>query len=404
MRQGIVIQTHQQTFWRYSGFEADTRWQMPPRDVVLIVATALLALGAIAVQSAGMTVTNASSFTELLTGRTTMLAVAAVAALLLGRSIPSRWITSSTIALTAIAVAGALLVVVLIPGIGKEVNGARRWIEFGPLGFQPSELAKWALVLFLAWYCGRSATRMWEFKSGLMPAVFVVGLVCMLILIEDLGTALLIATVAGLMLVASGARIKHMCGIAIPAAAAVVGAIAMEPYRLQRLQTFLDPFANARGSGYHVIQSMTAINGGDVGGRGLGNGIQKFGYLPEDTTDFIFSIITEEFGLLGACLVVGLFVALLWTGWRILSSQRHPQRQLLALGIITTVSIQGVMNLLVVTGLAPTKGIALPLVSSGGTGWLLTAFMLGVLARLDHADPAPASHGIAPMAKPEIVS
>mgnify|MGYP006418491405 FL=1 len=371
---------------------------------MLIIATALLALGAIAVQSAGMTVTNASSFTELLTGRTTMLAVAAVAALLLGRSIPSRWITSSSIALTAIVVAATLLIVVLIPGLGKEVNGARRWLDIGPLGFQPSELAKWALVLFIAWYCGRSATRMGQFKSGLMPAAFVVGVVCMLTIVEDLGTALLIATVAGLMLIASGARVKHMCVVAVPAAAAVAGAIAMEPYRLQRLQTFLDPWANAQGSGYHVIQSMTAINGGGVGGRGLGNGIQKFGYLPEDTTDFIFSIITEEFGLLGACLIVGLFLALLWTGWRILSSQLHPQRQLLALGIITTVSIQGVMNLLVVTGLAPTKGIALPLISSGGTGWLLTAFMLGVLARLDQGQPTAATRGLAPAAMPEVVS
>jgi cell division protein FtsW len=378
--------------------------QMPPRDLVLIVATALLALGAIAVQSAGMTVTNASSFTELLTGRTAMLAVAAVAALLLGRCIPSRWITSSAIAITAIVVAATLLIVVLIPGLGKEVNGARRWLDIGPLGFQPSELAKWALVLFIAWYCGRSATRMGRFKSGLMPAAFVVGVVCMLTIVEDLGTAVLIATVAGLMLIASGARVKHMCAVAVPAVAAVVGAIAMEPYRLQRLQTFLDPWANARGSGYHVIQSMTAINGGGVGGRGLGNGIQKFGYLPEDTTDFIFSIITEEFGLLGTCLIVGLFLALLWTGWRILSSQLHPQRQLLALGIITTVSIQGVMNLLVVTGLAPTKGIALPLVSSGGTGWLLTAFMLGVLARLDQGQPTAATRGLAPAAMPEVVS
>jgi cell division protein FtsW len=128
---------------------------------------------------------------------------------------------------------------------------------------------------------------------------------------------------------------------------------------------------------------MTAIHGGGIGGRGLGNGIQKFGYLPEDTTDFIFSIITEEFGLLGATMVVGLFVCLLWAGWRILTAQRNPRRQLLALGIVATVSMQALMNLLVVTGMAPTKGIALPLVSSGGTGWLLTAFMLGVLARLD---------------------
>jgi cell division protein FtsW len=356
---------------------------MAPREVVLIVATALLALGAIAVQSAGMTVTQAGTFADLATNRSTLLAIAAVAALLLGRSVPAAWMSSRGVAVASIAVAAVLLVLVLIPGIGSRVNGARRWIDLGPIGFQPSELAKWALVLFLAWYAARSVRSMGRLRHGLLPAMIVVGLVCGLTLMEDLGTAVLIGAVAGVMLVASGARLRHMAMVAVPAVGAVVGAIALEPYRWQRIQTFLDPWADPGGKGYHVIQSMTAIHGGGIGGRGLGNGIQKFGYLPEDTTDFIFSIITEEFGLLGATMVVGLFVCLLWAGWRILTAQRNPRRQLLALGIVATVSMQALMNLLVVTGMAPTKGIALPLVSSGGTGWLLTAFMLGVLARLD---------------------
>ncbi|HCA38749.1 MAG TPA: hypothetical protein DEO92_03605, partial [Phycisphaerales bacterium] len=335
-----------------------------------------------------MTVTQSGTVADLATNRTTLLAIAAVAALLLGRSIPVAWTTSRTVAVTSIVVAGVLLAFVLVPGIGSKVNGARRWINFGPIGFQPSELAKWALLLFLAWYGATRVRHMGQFRRGLLPALAVVGLLCGLILLEDLGTAVLIGTVATIMLIAAGARLKHMIMLAVPAAAALLAAIAVEPYRLKRLQIFLDPWADPEGKGYHVIQSMAAIHGGGIGGRGLGNGIQKFGYLPEDTTDFIFSIITEEFGLLGTTLLVGLFITLLWAGWRIVTSQVRPERQLLALGIIAMVSLQTLMNLLVVTGLAPTKGIALPLVSSGGTGWVMTAFMLGVLARLDPTAPA----------------
>ena len=374
---------------------------MAPRDVVLIVATALLALGAVAVQSAGMTVTQSGTVADLATNRTTLLAIAAVAALLLGRSIPVAWTTSRTVAVTSIVVAGVLLAFVLVPGIGSKVNGARRWINFGPIGFQPSELAKWALLLFLAWYGATRVRHMGQFRRGLLPALAVVGLLCGLILLEDLGTAVLIGTVATIMLIAAGARLKHMIMLAVPAAAALLAAIAVEPYRLKRLQIFLDPWADPEGKGYHVIQSMAAIHGGGIGGRGLGNGIQKFGYLPEDTTDFIFSIITEEFGLLGTTLLVGLFITLLWAGWRIVTSQVRPERQLLALGIVAMISLQTLMNLLVVTGLAPTKGIALPLVSSGGTGWVMTAFMLGVLARLDPTAPAAAALPNEPI--PEVV-
>jgi cell division protein FtsW len=201
------------------------------------------------------------------------------------------------------------------------------------------------------------------------------------------------------MLLAGGARIWHMGILAIPAGGVIVAAIATEGYRIQRLKAFLDPWADPAGSGYHVIQSMKAIARGDIGGLGLGNGVQKFGYLPEDTTDFIFAIVAEEFGALGCILVVALFLTLLWAGWRIVQMQHNPQRQLLALGITATVSLQAMINLLVVTGLAPTKGIALPLVSSGGTGWILTALMIGYLASLD---PTPTAWR-RPTTRPQVV-
>jgi cell division protein FtsW len=372
---------------------------MPPRDLLLVAAAALLMVGTVVVQSAGMTVTEAGTMLELLTDRTALLAMAAFAALLIGRWAPSRLMNSKAVSIGLIVIAIGLLVAVLAPGVGREVNGARRWIDIGPIGFQPSEVAKWALILFIAWYATRPRRKLGSLVSGLMPALLVVAMVCGLTLLEDLGTAVLIAAVATIMLLAGGARIWHMGILAIPAGGVIVAAIATEGYRIQRLKAFLDPWADPAGSGYHVIQSMKAIARGDIGGLGLGNGVQKFGYLPEDTTDFIFAIVAEEFGALGCILVVALFLTLLWAGWRIVQMQHNPQRQLLALGITATVSLQAMINLLVVTGLAPTKGIALPLVSSGGTGWILTALMIGYLASLD---PTPTAWR-RPTTRPQVV-
>ena len=372
---------------------------MPPRDLLLVAAAALLMVGTVVVQSAGMTVTEAGTMLELLTDRTALLAMAAFAALLIGRWAPPRLMNSKAVSIGLIVIAIGLLVAVLAPGVGREVNGARRWIDIGPIGFQPSEVAKWALILFIAWYATRPRRELGSLVSGLMPALLVVAMVCGLTLLEDLGTAVLIAAVATIMLLAGGARIWHMGILAIPAGGVIVAAIATEGYRIQRLKAFLDPWADPAGSGYHVIQSMKAIARGDIGGLGLGNGVQKFGYLPEDTTDFIFAIVAEEFGALGCILVVALFLTLLWAGWRIVQMQHNPQRQLLALGITATVSLQAMINLLVVTGLAPTKGIALPLVSSGGTGWILTALMIGYLASLD---PTPTAWR-RPTTRPQVV-
>jgi len=374
---------------------------MPPRDLVLLATLALLMLGAIIVQSAGMTVTQPGTTADLATNRAVLLALAAGAAFWVGRQTPTRWLHSPVVAIAAIGVAILLLAVVLLPGIGARVNGARRWIDLGPIGFQPSEIAKWAMILFMAWFASSRRGTLAEFKSGLGPALIVVALVCGLTIIEDLGTAVLIGAVAALLLLSAGARIAHFAIIALPAIGVLATAVVLEPYRLQRLQTFINPWADPADSGYHVIQSLKAIAGGRLGGRGLGNGIQKFGYLPEDTTDFVFAIVTEELGIAGCLLVVALITSILWAGWRIIQIQINPARQLLALGIVATFTCQAIINLLVVTGLAPTKGIALPLVSSGGTGWILTAFMLGALYRLD---PTSRTRAIsqAPTSAPEL--
>jgi len=169
------------------------------------------------------------------------------------------------------------------------------------------------------------------------------------------------------------------------AALALAGLILANPYRMERVTAFLDPYADPQGAGYHMIQSMAAIAGGAGAGRGLGHGLQKFGYLPEDRTDFVFAVIGEELGIAGAGMVIALYVILVWACLAIVRAERRPALQLVGLGIAATVGLQALMNLVVVTGLAPTKGIALPLVSAGGTGWLLTSAALGLLVAMDRA-------------------
>src|SRR6185436_16902775 len=161
------------------------------------------------------------------------------------------------------------------------------------------------------------------------------------------------------------------------AAVGVIALIVANPYRIKRIETFVDPYLQPQKDGYHMIQSMLAVSGGQ------GFGIQKFGYLPEDTTDFLFAIICEELGIFGALLVAGLYTALLWAGFSIVRRQPSPMLKLLGLGVLSTVGLQALINLAVVTGIGPTKGIALPLVSSGGTGWILTASSLGMLIAMD---------------------
>ena len=187
--------------------------------------------------------------------------------------------------------------------------------------------------------------------------------------------------------------------------AAVVAAIVQSPYRVKRLLAWQDPFADPQGIGYHVIQSLSAISGGGLAGRGLGQGVQKFGYLPEGTTDFIFAIICEELGLAGAAVVVGLIVGLLWCGLSIIAPRGDrvavPTRfqRLLGLSILLTIGLQALINVTVVTGLAPTKGIALPFVSSGGTGWVLTAFSVGLLLAIERDAVRRAEERVAPRAE-----
>ncbi len=358
-------------------------------QALFLCAIALLLLGVLMVNSAGLSVASDTPITlmGLLTGRTAMLALCALGAMIIGSRFPVRilyeWRGARSPVLWLIPLLIILLLLIHVPGIGREVNGAKRWLMIGPLGFQPSELAKWGMIVVLAWFAIRKAGVLHSLRHGFLPPVLLLGLICALIATEDLGTAVLIGGVGIAMLVAAGARLRHAALLLPVAAAGFIAAVIASPYRINRLKAFLHPYDDPQGVGYHIIQSLASVSGGGVAGRGLGNSVQKFGYLPEDTTDFIFAIITEELGVVGAVVVVSLYVAILLFGWSIIRRTESPFARLLGLGILLTLGFQAMINMMVVTGMAPTKGIALPLISSGGTGWIMTAFFLGLLWSID---------------------
>ncbi|MFA5863380.1 MAG: putative lipid II flippase FtsW [Phycisphaerae bacterium] len=284
------------------------------------------------------------------------------------------------IGLWLVILAVILLVAVHVPKIGLEINGSKRWLKFGPVTFQPSEFAKLALVIYLAGKLTDSMFPKKEFFRGLIPLCFVIGIVCALVGTEDLGTAAVIAGVSVLMLLVGGVRVWHLILPVIPGLLGFVGLIIAKPYRLQRITTFLDPWKDPQGTGYHPIQSLIAIATGGWWGRGLGEGIQKYGYLPEDTTDFIFSIISEELGMVGGIAVLGIFAVLIIVGWLIYRQSKDDFGKMLVFGLIGTIGLQAVINVAVATVSMPTKGIALPFVSAGGSGLLFAAIAIGLIS------------------------
>ncbi|MBI4241909.1 MAG: putative lipid II flippase FtsW [Candidatus Rokubacteria bacterium] len=282
-----------------------------------------------------------------------------------------------------LALSLALLVLVLIPPFGQEINGTRRWLRWGSVSFQPAELAKFSLVLYLASFFCRRQDAIERFWTGLVPPLLVAGTMAGLVLLQpDLGSSLtLVALVFGLLFLA-GARAKQIALVAVSALPLVALAIATAPYRWKRIVAFLDPWADPRGSGFQIIQSYLALGSGGWLGRGLGESRQKLFYLPEPHTDFIFAVIGEELGLAGALALVGLFAVVIWRGIRVGLSAPDPLGAYLALGLTLLLAAQTLVNLGVVTGLLPTKGLPLPFISFGGSATLTIMAAMGVLLNI----------------------
>lgn len=273
-----------------------------------------------------------------------------------------------------------LLILVIIPGIGISIKGSRRWLGFGPLTFQPSEIAKLAVVVFLARTLSAQPQRIKQFFKGFLPPLLAVGIVCGLILAQpDLGTAVTIAACAYLMLLAAGAKESHLVVLALLGIALVVLAAIVEPYRMERLTAFLNPWADPLDTGFQTIQSLYAVGSGGLLGVGLGEGRQKFLYLPEQHTDFIFAVLCEELGFIGASFVLLLFFVFMWRGLKIALKAPDNFGALLAVGITGMVIIQAIINIGVVTGCLPVTGITLPFISYGGSSLTLNLLGIGIL-------------------------
>jgi len=285
--------------------------------------------------------------------------------------------------LPLLGLAVLLLVLVLIPGLGVSVNGSRRWLRFGPLSFQPAELAKLALVVYLAAFFARKRDELGEFWRGVVPPLAVGGVLAGLVLAQpDLGSCLTLLVLTLGLLFLAGARTRWLAVLVVPTLPLAALAVWMAPYRMRRVFAFLDPWQDPRGSGFQIIQSWLALGGGGLLGRGIGESKQKLFYLPEAHTDFIFAIVGEELGFLGATLVVVLFAVLVWRGLRIGLRAADPFGAYLALGITVLVATQTLVNLGVVTGMLPTKGLPLPFLSFGGSALLMTMLATGVLLNI----------------------
>jgi cell division protein FtsW len=279
-----------------------------------------------------------------------------------------------------LGVVGLMLVAVLF---SRPINGTKRWFGVGGFGIQPSELAKLAAIVFTAMILERRRARINELSYSLIPIGLIVGGLCALILLQpDFGTAVSLMVVISVMVFAAGISYRYLAGAALLALPALYVILMQADYRRRRLLIFMDPWSDPLGDGFQIIQSLIAVGTGGVFGKGLMQGVQKLFYLPEPFTDFIFSVISEETGLIGASLVVLCFCVIAWRGMR--TAMRAPDSfgAFLALGITMMLVLQAFVNISVVLGLMPTKGIPLPLVSNGGSSMLINLLGIGVLLNI----------------------
>ncbi len=354
-----------------------------PDWVVLGSAVLLTAVGIVLVYSTSSPLafgTEGADGTSYLKRSSAFACIGLLAALVAARVRPE---ALRRLAYPAFLCSAILLVLPWVPGIGQAVKGAHRWVRLGGVGFQPSELAKLALVLFLAHHLAKREDRVRSFAYGYLPTVLLPALPVGLVLAEpDLGTAALMAAVVLATAYAAGVRPSHLLAGVMPLAPLVVYLLWFVEFRRGRILAFLDPWSHAHDAGFQLVQSLLAFGMGGLWGVGLGAGRQKLYYLPEAHTDFILSVWAEERGLLGVLAVLALVAVLVIRGYTIAGRQEDTFRRLLAVGLTTWIGLQAALNALVVTGCVPTKGLPFPFLSYGGTGLLACLVAAGLLAGL----------------------
>ncbi|HOY66093.1 MAG TPA: putative lipid II flippase FtsW [Candidatus Ozemobacteraceae bacterium] len=353
--------------------------QNPFDHVLFFVVIALMGIGLTMVYSAS-SITSMAQMSDSLFyfKRQLMWVVIGLLAMFGFARIDYRKLEPLALPLLVIAVIG--LVVVLIPGVAREIGGARRWIRFAGIGVQPSEFAKLCLVIYMAHSISRKQDQIHDIVKGVLPDLAITGAIFLLILKEpNLSTAGIVGFSYMLLLFLGNGSFAHIGGMLGGGLVLGISLVFQKEYRMKRLLAFIDPWENARTSGYHIIQSLVAIGSGGIWGLGLGQSRQKFFILPERHTDFIFAIICEELGLAGGLAVVLLFLVLIWRGFYIATRAPDMFGFLLASGITGIIGCQAVINLGVVLSVLPTTGVTLPFVSYGGSSLLFLAAGMGIL-------------------------
>jgi cell division protein FtsW len=362
-----------------------------PRHLLMLSAGTLLCIGLVMVSSASMSVADAqfgNPFYFFLRHLLYMLAGLMVSIFAIRVPIATLQKYSTSVLLIAFA----LLVIVLIPGVGRRINGSMRWIGLAGFTLQPSEFAKFAVVTYISAYLVRRQDEVRSDWSGFFKPMLVVGFVLLLLLCEpDFGASVVVVSSVVGMLFLAGTPLRKFAVLLGSVAVAGFAAVIFEPYRMKRMLSFTDPWADQFNSGYQLSQSLIAFGRGDWLGVGLGKSVQKLFYLPEAHTDFVFAVYAEEFGFIGVLFVIGLFAVMVHSALRI-GQQAEMQNKIyaayLAYGLGLLFGVQAVINIGVTMGLVPTKGLTLPLVSYGGSSLVIAFAMLAVLLRIDSENTA----------------
>jgi len=349
-------------------------------DKLLFFATLLLVCASVVMvysASAALAMPNYRQPPYFFLFRQLIWVVLGIGLLSLANRVDYRLLRQPVVIWSALGVSIAALVVVFF---GPPINGTRRWFAIGGIGIQPSELAKVSIIIYTASVLERRMEAIDRVGYALAPIAVATGLICSLILLEpDFGTAFTVLVIVGVMVFAAGLSYRYVVGLTLVAAPLLFLVLASAPYRLQRILSFLNPEADPLGAGYQVLQSQMAVATGGLFGQGLMAGVQKLFYLPFPHTDFIYAVIAEETGLLGASVILLCFGVIIWRGLRITVAAPDRFGAFLALGLTMMVAIQAFVNISVVLGLMPTKGIPLPFVSSGGSSLLVSLLGMGIL-------------------------
>lgn len=364
--------------------------------VLLSVILILLCFGVVMVYSTSGVQTGSQVGVRYFLLRHLVSILLGLTAMTLASLVPYTYYQRPGVIFPLLFLAFALLVLTLIPGIGLQFNNARRWLPIGSFRtFQPSEVAKLIVVLYFAHYMVKKQEKIRSFSFTVVPSLIIVGAFFTLIVIQpDLGTAINIVLLTIAMMFFAGVRLSHLLGVCMLIVPVFAGLAWFSPYQKARLLLFLDPWQDPRGHGYQLIQSLTAIGKGGIAGVGLGQGQQKLFYLPEPYSDFIFSTIGEELGLIGALALIILFGMLIWRGMMIAFHAADLFGTFAAFGITLLIGIQAIINLGVVTGLLPTKGLPLPFISHGGTSLVVCLTGCGILLNISKFCLSPQRRGL----------